>query len=118
MCPLLKPQIFEEKQFIYVENEKVDDIFFLISGKAAFVLPRYKNLMYINVTIGHMFGLIDIIGYLQTNNIELDNWYVNRQNMFRQFSVQSINYSEVLALSVDNLFRLEQEFSYTFKMMC
>lgn len=64
MCPLLKPVIFEDRQYIFIENEKVDGIFFMISGQASFVLPRFKNLQYINITMGHLFGLIDIIGSL------------------------------------------------------
>ena len=75
MCPLLKPRICEEKQYIYLENEKVDGIFFMIAGEASFVLPRFKNMQYINITIGHMFGMIDIIGCMQQNNLDMSKWY-------------------------------------------
>jgi hypothetical protein len=71
MCGLLKPQVFEEKQTIFMENDKIDGIFFLIKGLAAFVLPRYKNVPYINITVGNHFGVIDIVGSLETLSIPL-----------------------------------------------
>jgi hypothetical protein len=58
-----------------MENEKVDDIFFLISGKATFVLPRYNNLAYINITIGSHFGVVDIIGSMQSQKAHIGEWY-------------------------------------------
>jgi hypothetical protein len=34
---------------MFLENENVNEIFFIIKGLAAFVLPRYKNTPYIVV---------------------------------------------------------------------
>lgn len=52
MCPLLKPEFYTENQYIFMENEAVSDIFFMVKGNAQFVLPRYKNTPYINVKVG------------------------------------------------------------------
>lgn len=51
-----------EKQYIYFEGDDVTNIFFLIKGKAGFVLPKYKNATYIEINIGAHFGIVDIVG--------------------------------------------------------
>jgi hypothetical protein len=112
---MLKPQIYEEQRFIYVENERVDGIFFMITGKAAFVLPRYKNRPYINLSIGSLFGMIDIIGSAHAHNVEVDDWYGIKQKLNRQFSILSFEHSEVLILNIENLNRMQQEFSHNFE---
>lgn len=62
MSPLLKPSYYSDNQYIFLENEGVNEIFFLVSGKASFVLPRFNNLKYININVGSHFGMIDIVG--------------------------------------------------------
>lgn len=62
MCPQLKPQVYTREQYMYMETENVNEIFFLIHGLAAFVLPRYKNTGYIYIKTGSHFGVIDIVG--------------------------------------------------------
>jgi hypothetical protein len=62
ICPLLKPESFSEKMVIYNEGDEVESIFFMIKGKAGFILPRFDNTSYISIHIGELFGLIDIIG--------------------------------------------------------
>lgn len=75
MCPLLRPQIYNENQFFFQENEVITEVFFLIKGKASFVLPRYKNTSYINIKNGNHFGVIDIVGSAHTQNIDMKEWY-------------------------------------------
>ena len=52
---------FPEKNYIYFEGDDVQDIFFLIKGKAGFVLPKYQNTTYIDINVGAHFGIIDIV---------------------------------------------------------
>jgi hypothetical protein len=33
----------------------------MLSGKSGYVLPKYKNTTYINISVGSNFGLIDIL---------------------------------------------------------
>ena len=58
-----------------MEGDDINNIYFLIKGKAAFVLPSYENTRYINITSGCHFGIMDIIGSV----------YSNREN--RQFDL-------------------------------
>ena len=52
MCPLLKPSYIGEHQFIFLEGDDVIDIYFMIRGKAGFVLPSYHNAKYIDINVG------------------------------------------------------------------
>ena len=47
ICPLLKSQLFPDNAYIFFEGDDVNNIHFLIKGKAGFVLPKYKNTVYI-----------------------------------------------------------------------
>jgi hypothetical protein len=52
ICPLLKPGYFAEMEYIYSEGEEASMIYFMLSGKASFVLPSYDNVEYIEIEIG------------------------------------------------------------------
>ena len=67
ICPLLKPLIFVENQYIFMEGDDINNIYFLIKGKAAFVLPSYENTRYIDINSGNHFGVMDIIGSVASN---------------------------------------------------
>lgn len=111
MCPLLKPQVYTKDQYLFMEMESVSEIFFLIHGLAAFVLPRYKNTGYIYIKEGDHFGVIDIVGSCQTQNINILDWYKKKTLLYRQFSVQSRSSKcEILLLSIATLAQMEQEF--------
>lgn len=104
MCPILKPQIYTEHQYVYLENERIQEMYFLITGEAAFVLPRYKGAKYIIIREGNHFGIIDIVGSCQTQDIDITEWYKKKALMFRQFSIQSTKNSEALSLDISLLY--------------
>ena len=62
ICPKLKPRRYPDNQFMYFEGDDINNIYFLIKGKAGFALPKYKNTTYIEIQVGSHFGIIDIIG--------------------------------------------------------
>jgi len=39
----------------------VVEIHFLVSGIGGFVLPRFKNVVYIEIDVGEEFGTIDLV---------------------------------------------------------
>lgn len=55
-----------------MENEKIDSIFFFINGKSSFVLPRYNNIEFVNITGGSCFGTIDIIGSMENLKLPIN----------------------------------------------
>ena len=52
ICPLLKPQVKGAEQYVYFEGDDVTSIYFLKNGKAGYVLPRYRNLMFVKLKQG------------------------------------------------------------------
>jgi hypothetical protein len=74
------------------------------------VLPRYRNTPYIKIKEGNHFGIIDIVGSCQINDVDLSDWYKKKSLLSRQFTIQSRNQCEVLILSLQHLYQMEQEF--------
>ena len=84
ICPLLKPLTFEQNQYIYMEGDDINSIYFLIRGTASCVLPSYDNTSYVNIYRGSHFGVIDIIGSVVTNDeLEFENWFLHKDSMHR-----------------------------------
>jgi hypothetical protein len=85
---LFKAEFFENLEFVYSEGDNIEDIYFLHKGAANFVLPIVKNYPYISIEHGDHFGVIDIVGsQLEDDESELDDWFENRNNLKRFFSV-------------------------------
>ena len=61
--------MFLSMQYVYQEDDQVDNIYFMKSGECGFVIPKYDNKKYIDIPIGYHFGVIDIIGSI----LSLDN---------------------------------------------
>ena len=87
MCPLLKPEYFGSNAFIYQEGDEIKEIHFLVSGTIGYVLPSFRCCAYIQVEDGDNFGVMDIIGSTQIENLELSEWFSKKQYLKRQFTV-------------------------------
>lgn len=114
LCPLLKPSIMTESEYIYGEGDPVGCIYFLKEGQCGFVLPQYSNQKYIDIPKGVHFGVHDIIGYVfQSDDEELgtDNWDSHKSKLTRQFTVLSEKRSHLYALSVDDFNKMNLEFN-------
>ena len=59
--PLLKPLHIEEGSYIYKEKDPIEEIFFLIKGKAALVHKDIKDSPYLIIDQGYYFGEIDFV---------------------------------------------------------
>lgn len=95
----------------------MSNIYFLIKGKCGFVLPKYKNTTYIEISIGDHFGVIDIVGSILKTSFELETWFAHKDVISRQFTVMSLKESEALLLSISDLFRMKQEFLEAYEKM-
>ena len=84
ICPLMKPNVFEQNQYIYMEGDDINNIYFLIKGMASFVLPSYENTSYINIYKGYHFGVMDIIGSVVTNHdVDFEDWFIHKDTIHR-----------------------------------
>ena len=91
ICPLLKPAIVGKDQFIFIDGDDISCIYFFKEGQASYVLPRHRNMRYLNLTKGKHFGIICIIAsFLQKDNFsfDLDDWINHKDNLKRHFSIQ------------------------------
>ena len=79
----MKPQFFADNDYIFLEGDEVNGVYFLIKGEGAFVLPSFENTNYINITIGDQFGILDIVGSQQTKQFDLDEWFVKKNLLQR-----------------------------------
>jgi CRP-like cAMP-binding protein len=74
---------FQKDQYIFLEGDIVNYIFFILKGESGFVLPRYDNAMYILITQGDYFGVIDLIPYKEEFGkkvkIKKKKWEIKRQ---------------------------------------
>ena len=82
-CPLLKPAFFVRNQYIYAEGQEVQMSYFMLSGKASFVLPFYSNSSYIDIDIGDHFGIIDIIGSANVGQFDIKSWIEHKNSLYR-----------------------------------
>ena len=46
--------------YIYKQEDQINEIYFLKSGFAGYVIPKYDNIVYIKIEKGNHFGLSDI----------------------------------------------------------
>jgi CRP-like cAMP-binding protein len=63
VAPMLTEMNYQKDQYIFLEGEHINYIYFIVRGEAGFVLPRYNNTLYILIGQGDHFGLIDMLPY-------------------------------------------------------
>lgn len=89
ICPRLKPMVQNEDQYIFMDDDEVSCIYFLINGDAGYVLPKHGQLMYIKFKVGCHFGVIDIVSYFVENeHLDPQEWSQYQDGLKRNFSAQ------------------------------
>jgi hypothetical protein len=84
ICPVLKQRFVLESEIIYFEGDPIQYINFMKDGSCAFVLPKYENAKYINVTLGYHFGMEDLVGsIIKNDDIHQDDWMGNKDKLIR-----------------------------------
>lgn len=79
------------------------------------VLPKHENTKFVNITRGNQFGVVDIIGSILMNeDMQTDDWFMRKDKMKRQFTVMSGQYTEMLILTIQDVHRLQIEFTEYF----
>ena len=118
MCPLFKPIVFVEQQYIYFEGDDVGCIYFLKRGSSSYVLPKHNNQRYIDISLGSTFGIVDIIASCYKNAlIDVENWITRKDLMQRQNTILATNYCEIMTISTQELYRVQLEFQEYYDAM-
>ena len=111
----MKPYLSPENNYVYYERDDVTNIFFLKRGECGLVLPKHKNLKYINISPGNFFGVIDIVGScMKQGTVDCTSFLQYKGYLKRQFTVKSQQMSELLTLNIDMLDRMRIEFIEAF----
>ena len=55
-----------------MEGDDIKGVYFMMSGRGAYVLPVFANTAYINIDKGEHFGLTDIMGSATQLGIEAE----------------------------------------------
>ena len=93
MGPLLKPIKVEAGQYIYREEDPIDEIYFLVTGQAGYALKDCEDLVYLIIDQGYYFGEIDFI-YMDENGLNDGK---------RKFSAKALEDCDLLVLSKTDL---------------
>jgi CRP-like cAMP-binding protein len=97
---MLKPIKVEENQLIYKEGDPIDEIFFLVSGQAGFVLSNNPKAVFVIIDQGSYFGEIDFI-------------YQDKQGVNdgkRKFTAKALHDCDLLILKKEDLLKADEEF--------
>jgi len=49
----LRQEFHTEREYLFSEGDDIQGLSFLISGMCGFVLPKYDNVVYIEIDIGN-----------------------------------------------------------------
>jgi hypothetical protein len=72
IIPKFKQDLVSEESNMYQEGDKLTKIFFLGDGEAGFVLPRFRNSVFIKICKGDHFGHLDIAGSLYNTDFNFE----------------------------------------------
>ena len=121
ICPLFRPQVIIDDQYLYFEGDDIGNIYFLQKGLCKFVLPKHDNAKFLTIQHGHEFGVLDVIGSIFINpEIEMENWFNRKDKLMRQFTAMSDcseGVTELLILTLQDLYRIQVEFQEYFETL-
>jgi hypothetical protein len=108
-----------DNEYLYMEGDEITALYFLRSGKCAYVLPKYENQKYVDVQPGSDFGMEDIVGSIIKHEEVQEDWISHKDKLIRQFTVVGDTElkAEVLLLSINDLNRMQQEFMEAYEEM-
>jgi CRP-like cAMP-binding protein len=94
--PLLKPCRVEKDNYIYKERDPIEEIYFLVKGKAGLVHKDLKDAVYLIVDEGYYFGEIDFV-------------HANSDGK-RKFTVKALEDCDLLTLDKGDLAKVDAEY--------
>lgn len=89
LCPRLIPKLAARDEIIYYENDHIDHVYLIPDGYAGYVLPKYNNTVYLHISPGNQFGILDIVGAVEKHGDHhcASSWYDKRKSLHRMFTV-------------------------------
>eukprot|EP01016_Furgasonia_blochmanni_P050636 TRINITY_DN7853_c0_g1_i4.p1 TRINITY_DN7853_c0_g1~~TRINITY_DN7853_c0_g1_i4.p1 ORF type:complete len:509 (+),score=76.90 TRINITY_DN7853_c0_g1_i4:64-1590(+) len=59
--PMLRIIKVQKREYIFMERDPAEEMFFIRSGKVAYVLPQYNNFRFLKIKSGYFFGEVDLL---------------------------------------------------------
>ena len=94
--PLLRPMRVLAGEYVYMNGDPIDDVYFLINGQVGLVLPDFDDTVYVKIDKGYYFGEVD---------------FLHDRDGRRAFTVKALTECELLSLSRSDLDLVCNEFS-------
>ncbi|TNV85840.1 hypothetical protein FGO68_gene9701 [Halteria grandinella] len=111
----IHPMHFDEDDYIYKEGEEILEIYFLVEGAAGYVLPRFGNKMFFEITQGSLFGQVDLGDDPEFyEEIDSDTSIEVRKRYNRHFTVMALINSQLLALGLIEMKQMSKDFPEPF----
>jgi CRP-like cAMP-binding protein len=99
--PMLKPLRVLKDDYIYMEGDPIDEIYFLSSGSASMVIPELDDLIFLAIDSGYLFGETDLL-------VEGEG------SGRRKFTVKASKDCELYILKINDLYKLSTDFNEVF----
>lgn len=107
---VIHPFNVQEEEYIFKEQEAIIEMYFLVEGEAAYVLPRFHNHPYVNIAQGEHFGHVDLFGRrLPSDQLIIEN-SKKKNDLIRAFTCRALVNCELLNLAVSDLDKMHKEF--------
>lgn len=97
---MLKPLKVEKDDYICKIKDPIEEIFFLIKGKAGMVLPQFKDSVYLVIEEGYYFGDLDYV-WTDANGVNDGK---------RKFQIKALKNCDLLTISKTDLQKADQEY--------
>lgn len=113
IATVIRPIKSQESEYVCREGEDIQEMFFLVTGKVAAVLPKFNNKGYLWYEKGSHFGHTDLFGVRkgQIHESLLAQFTRKKKRLYkRRFTMQSMDNCELLTLSVADLDKMRIEF--------
>ena len=81
------------------------------------VSPSIHLHQFIKIEEGDLFGIIDLVGSLFKIDKRIDKWFESKDSLRRIMSCLAISEAETMTLSLEDLYKMEQEWPLQFDEM-
>jgi hypothetical protein len=96
---------------------KIFIVFFLIKGKAAYVLAKYSDYVYLDINEGDFFGHVDMANsksYMKAQKSVKKTIIKKKEDFVRHFTTKAIENCDMMTLSMDDLEKMKLEYHDVF----
>jgi CRP-like cAMP-binding protein len=107
---VIRPVNYQEGEYICKEGERIGEMYFMVNGSAAYVLPRFENKPFFDINQGDHFGHVDLFGMKTASDSLVTVSTKKKIDYSRKFTIMALASVELLSLAVPDLDKIRCEF--------